>query len=122
MNLLGVYVPAKKLTDNARLRLWARQVAMRYRKMFDLSEDGEARPLVDAVKSGVVNWAKTKWTLPFSRYFEVHCLDGPKLGADCEALTMAINSTGMSLLTDKGRKVLDVTFTQISSIIGEGYV
>lgn len=120
VNLLGAYVPAKKLVDNSKLRLWARQVAMRYRKMFDLSESVDARPLVDEVKSGVVNWAKTKWTLSFSRYFQVHCLEGPKSGVDCEIVTMAINSSGVWLLTAKGRKVLDVTFAQISSIMGEG--
>ncbi|KAG9341588.1 hypothetical protein JZ751_019103 [Albula glossodonta] len=67
-----------------------------------------------AVKEEVVDYAHKTWPMYFSRFFEVVKLSGPALAK--EKFIVAINSTGVTFLDERERKLLVLSYPEITVI------
>ncbi|XP_066565263.1 unconventional myosin-VIIa [Amia ocellicauda] len=68
----------------------------------------------DTVKAEVVDFARMKWPILFSRFFEVNKFSGPTLPKN--KFIVAINWTGISFLDEKERKLLELSYPEIISV------
>ncbi|XP_041913733.1 unconventional myosin-VIIb isoform X1 [Alosa sapidissima] len=66
------------------------------------------------VKAEVVDYAKQKWPLLFSKYFEVVRFSGPALPKN--KFILAINWTGITFLDEREKKVLQLTFPEVTGV------
>ena len=80
--------------------------------MFDVSD--ALRMPQEKVKQEVVNMAKARWPMAFSRYFNVTKLEGPNWPN--EDLTLAVNWTGIFVMTKAGVTICDIAFSEIVEV------
>ena len=66
------------------------------------------------VQEDVVNFARFKWPLLFSRFYEAVRTGGPKLPRD--QLIIAVNWTGVYMVDDQEQVILELAFAEIKSI------
>ncbi|KAL6458208.1 hypothetical protein MHYP_G00334380 [Metynnis hypsauchen] len=66
------------------------------------------------VKAEVVDYARQKWPLFFSRFFEVVRHSGPSLPKN--KFIMAINWTGITFLDERERKLLELCYPMVTGV------
>ena len=66
------------------------------------------------VKEDVVNFARFKWPLLFSRFYEAYQFSGPSLPRN--DVIVAVNWTGVYVVDDQERILLDLQFPEINSV------
>lgn len=66
------------------------------------------------VQEDVVNFARFKWPLLFSRFYEAVRTGGPKLPRD--QLIIAVNWTGVYMVDDQEQVILELAFAEIKSV------
>ncbi|XP_072540215.1 unconventional myosin-VIIb [Salminus brasiliensis] len=66
------------------------------------------------VKAEVVNYARQKWPMFFSRFFEVVRHSGPPLAKN--KFIMAINWTGITCLDERERKLLELSYPMVTGV------
>lgn len=69
---------------------------------------------VDSVKAEVVDYAREKWPMFFSRFFKVSAVSGPQLPKS--NFIVAINWTGLTFLDEKERKLLSLSFPEVMGV------
>uniref|UniRef100_A0A3B4VH14 Unconventional myosin-VIIa-like n=1 Tax=Seriola dumerili TaxID=41447 RepID=A0A3B4VH14_SERDU len=65
----------------------------------------------DSVKAEAVDYARKKWPMFFSRFFEVVKLSGPPLPKS--KFIVAINWTGITFLDEREKRLLELSFPEI---------
>uniref|UniRef100_A0A6Q2X190 Uncharacterized protein n=1 Tax=Esox lucius TaxID=8010 RepID=A0A6Q2X190_ESOLU len=75
-----------------------------------------AQVRVDAgyVKAEVVDYARKKWPMFFSRFFEVTKFSGPALPKN--KFIVAINWTGITFLDEKERRLLQLSYPEVTAV------
>ncbi|XP_068175182.1 unconventional myosin-VIIa [Antennarius striatus] len=68
----------------------------------------------DSVKAEVVDYARMKWPMFFSRFFEVVQLSGPPLPKS--SFIVAINWTGITFLDERERRLLELSFPDVTGV------
>uniref|UniRef100_A0A8K9WLW3 Myosin VIIBa n=1 Tax=Oncorhynchus mykiss TaxID=8022 RepID=A0A8K9WLW3_ONCMY len=66
------------------------------------------------VKAEVVDYARQKWPLFFSRFFEAAKLSGPALPKN--KFIVAINWTGITFLDEKERRLLQLSYPEVTGV------
>lgn len=66
------------------------------------------------VKQGIVDFAKHKWPLHFSRFFEAFRYAGPSLPSN--VVTLVVNYAGVSVVDEMERVFLELPFTEITTV------
>ena len=66
------------------------------------------------MKEDVVNFAKFKWPLLFSRFYEAVRTAGPKLPKD--EVIIAVNWTGIYMVDDQEQVLLELSFTEVRAV------
>ena len=66
------------------------------------------------VQEDVVNFARFKWPLLFSRFYEAVRTGGPKLPRD--QIIIAVNWTGVYMVDDQEQVILELAFAEIKSV------
>ena len=66
------------------------------------------------VKEDIVNYAKYKWPLLFSRFYEAYKFAGPSLPKN--DVIIAVNWTGVYVVDDQEQVLLELTFPQITAV------
>ena len=66
------------------------------------------------MKEDVVNFARFKWPLLFSRFYEAVRTSGPKLPTD--QLIIAVNWTGVYVVDDQEQVLLELSFPEITTV------
>uniref|UniRef100_A0AAZ3SP11 Uncharacterized protein n=1 Tax=Oncorhynchus tshawytscha TaxID=74940 RepID=A0AAZ3SP11_ONCTS len=66
------------------------------------------------VKTEVVDYARQKWPLFFSRFFEATKLSGPALPKN--KFIVAINWTGITFLDEKERRLLQLSYPEVTGV------
>ena len=66
------------------------------------------------MKEDVVNFAKFKWPLLFSRFYEAVRTAGPKLPKD--QVIIAVNWTGIYMVDDQEQVLLELSFTEVRAV------
>ncbi|KAJ8418640.1 hypothetical protein AAFF_G00001390 [Aldrovandia affinis] len=73
-----------------------------------------SRKRTAAVKAEVVDYARKTWPMFFSRFFEAVKLSGPALSRN--KIIVAINWTGVTFLDEKERKLLVLSYPEITVV------
>ncbi|KAM4628965.1 unconventional myosin-VIIa [Polymixia lowei] len=66
------------------------------------------------VKADVVDYARQKWPMFFSRFFEVVKVSGPALPKS--KFIVAINWTGITFLDEKERRLLELSYPEVTGV------
>ena len=66
------------------------------------------------MKEDLVNFAKFKWPLLFSRFYEAVRTAGPKLPKD--EVIIAVNWTGIYMVDDQEQVLLELSFTEVRAV------
>ncbi|XP_055364625.1 unconventional myosin-VIIa isoform X2 [Betta splendens] len=68
----------------------------------------------DSVKAEMVDYAREKWPMFFSRFFEVSKVSGPPLPKS--KFIVAINWTGITFLDEKEKRLLQLSFPEVTGV------
>ena len=71
------------------------------------------------VKEDVVNYARFKWPLLFSRFYEAYQFSGPTLPKN--DVIVAVNWTGVYVVDDQEHVLLDLQFPEITTVTSMRY-
>ncbi|KAH9512785.1 hypothetical protein Btru_038183, partial [Bulinus truncatus] len=109
-SLIDTYIPETYLMDDGDVDQWTDLVADK------LKDSYFQNPKIDPlkVKQDVVTYARYKWPLLFSRFYEVNKILGPKLSKN-QAL-IAVNWTGVYAVDDEEQILLELSFPEILSV------
>ena len=66
------------------------------------------------VKEGLVLYAKMKWPLLFSKFFEAYRFSGPSLPKN--DVIIAVNWTGVYVVDDQEHVLLECTYSEITNV------
>ena len=66
------------------------------------------------MKEDLVNFAKFKWPLLFSRFYEAVRTAGPKLPKD--QVIIAVNWTGIYMVDDQEQVLLELSFSEVRAV------
>ncbi|KAM9357798.1 unconventional myosin-VIIb [Symphorus nematophorus] len=72
-----------------------------------------SRQKADSVKAEMVDYAREKWPMFFSRFFEVAKLSGPPLPKS--KFIVAINWTGITFLDEREKRLLVLSFPEVTA-------
>ena len=72
------------------------------------------------VKEDVVNYARYKWPLLFSRFYEAFKFSGPSLPKN--DVIVAVNWTGVYVVDDLEQVLLELSFPEITQVSSSRYV
>ncbi|XP_046401684.1 myosin-VIIa isoform X2 [Ischnura elegans] len=110
-NLLPSYIPDYCLNVSEKaVDQWAHLVLNAFKKSYYLKE--KVLPL--RVKEDIVSYAKLKWPLLFSRFYEAFQNSGPNLPKN--DVIMAVNWTGVYAVDDQEQVLLELSFPEITSV------
>lgn len=108
------YIPDHCFANNEKsIERWANLVANAYKKSYYYKE----RVSQLKVKEDVVEYAKYKWPLLFSRFYEALRISGPILPKN--DVIIAINWTGVYFVDDQELVLLELTFPELMSVHSE---
>ncbi|KAG7157734.1 Myosin-VIIa-like 1, partial [Homarus americanus] len=89
---------------------WANLVVAAYKKSYYVKE----RVQTLKVKEDVVSYAKFKWPLLFSRFYEAFRYSGPNLPKN--DVIIAVNWTGVYVVDDQEQVLLELSFPEITTV------
>uniref|UniRef100_A0ACB8F9R9 Unconventional myosin-VIIb n=1 Tax=Sphaerodactylus townsendi TaxID=933632 RepID=A0ACB8F9R9_9SAUR len=108
-NILQECIPAKLLRSKS-LEKWVSLITYAHAKA-PYTQD---RHSLQNVKEQLVDFARFQWPLLFSRFFEVTKFSGPSLPKN--HFIVAINWKGICFLDDSEKRLLDLSFPEITGI------
>ncbi|CAJ1059811.1 unconventional myosin-VIIa [Xyrichtys novacula] len=73
-----------------------------------------SRQKTDSVKAEMVDYAREKWPMFFSRFFEVVKVSGPALPKN--KFIVAINWTGITFLDEREKRLLELSFPEVTGV------
>uniref|UniRef100_A0A4W4EIN7 Uncharacterized protein n=1 Tax=Electrophorus electricus TaxID=8005 RepID=A0A4W4EIN7_ELEEL len=74
----------------------------------------DSKTTANQVKAEVVEYARQKWPVFFSRFFEVMRVSGPSLPKN--KFIVAINWTGITFLDERERKLLELCYPMVTGV------
>ncbi|KPJ07555.1 Myosin-VIIa [Papilio machaon] len=109
--LLPNYIPDYCLTGVEKaVDRWGALVVQAYKKSYYVKEKIAAY----RVKEDVVSYAKFKWPLLFSRFYEAYRNSGPNLPKN--DVIIAVNWTGVYVVDDQEQVLLELSFPEITTV------
>eukprot|EP00069_Balaena_mysticetus_P014235 bmy_22251T0 len=104
LNLVPTYIPDREITPLRTLEKWAQLAIAAHKKGIYAQRRTDAQK----VKEDVVNYARFKWPLLFSRFYEAYKFSGPSLPKN--DVIVAVNWTGVYFV-DEQEQGDEYTFT-----------
>ncbi|XP_076454167.1 myosin-VIIa-like isoform X2 [Babylonia areolata] len=108
--LLPSYLPEASLHKPNAMDLWLKLIISKLRASY--FSDNRIRQ--EKVKEDIVSYAKYKWPLLFSRFYEAYKFSGPSLPKN--DVIIAINWTGVYVVDDQEQVLLELSFPEITAI------
>jgi myosin-7 len=108
IHMLPSIIPDSLLAGSSNDK-WAQMVAMSFKKAPYVKNRVDA----SRVKEEVVMYAKLKWPLLFSRFYEAYRFSGPTLPKN--EVIIAVNWTGVYIVDDQEQVLLECSFPEITS-------
>ncbi|KAM9385653.1 unconventional myosin-VIIb [Pholidichthys leucotaenia] len=99
----------KKLEAKSEAR-WVEMVSTAHAQSSNLSSQQKA----ESVKAEMIDYAREKWPMFFSRFFEVSKVSGPSLPKS--KFIVAINWTGITFLDEREKRLLGLSFPEVSAV------
>merc|ERR1719471_730538 len=104
------YLPKFVITVDKPVSYWHQLAMQAYNKSYYVKENAANL----RVKEDVVSYAKFKWPLLFSRFYEAIRTAGPKLPKD--QVIIAVNWTGIYMVDDQEQVLLELSFPEIKTV------
>jgi len=109
-SLIPTYIPDNCLTTNKALPYWITKIKTSHEKGYFVRS--RIAPL--KVKEDIVNYARYKWPLLFSRFYEAYKFAGPSLPKN--DVIIAVNWTGVYVVDDQEQVLLELSFPEITAV------
>lgn len=107
--MLPAVIPDSCLAGSGMIEKWTQMVIAAYRRApYVRSNVDRSR-----VKEEIVMYAKLKWPLLFSRFYEAYRFSGPTLPKN--EVIIAVNWTGVYIVDDQEHVMLECSFPEITS-------
>ncbi|KAK7597849.1 hypothetical protein V9T40_010074 [Parthenolecanium corni] len=114
LTLLPNYIPDYCLTNGDKsIDRWATLTHLAYKKSYYLKD--KVPPI--RVKEDIVSYAKFKWPLLFSRFYEAYRNSGPNLPKN--DVIIAVNWTGVYVVDDQEQVLLELSFPEITTVASQ---
>ncbi|XP_060032699.1 unconventional myosin-VIIa isoform X5 [Erinaceus europaeus] len=110
LNLVPTYIPDREITPLKTLEKWAQLAIAAHKKGIY----AQRRTDVQKVKEDVVNYARFKWPLLFSRFYEAYKFSGPSLPKN--DVIVAVNWTGVYFVDEQEQVLLELSFPEIMAV------
>ncbi|XP_054082258.1 myosin-VIIa [Zeugodacus cucurbitae] len=109
--LLPNFIPDFCLTGVEKaIERWAALVLQAYKKSYYVRDKVAALK----IKEDIVSYAKLKWPLLFSRFYEAYRNSGPNLPKN--DVIIAVNWTGVYVVDDQEQVLLELSFPEITAV------
>ena len=109
-SLLPSYIPDNLLTKPNALNYWMQHVMNKIRGPYYAND----KIVALKVKEDIVSYAKYKWPLLFSRFYEAYKFAGPSLPKN--DVIIAVNWTGVYVVDDQEQVLLELSFPEITAV------
>ncbi|XP_055279719.1 unconventional myosin-VIIa [Moschus berezovskii] len=110
LNLVPTYIPDREITPLRTLEKWAQLAIAAHKKGIYAQRRSDAQK----VKEDVVNYARFKWPLLFSRFYEAYKFSGPNLPKN--DVIVAVNWTGVYFVDEQEQVLLELSFPEIMAV------
>ncbi|XP_048839226.1 unconventional myosin-VIIa-like isoform X2 [Brienomyrus brachyistius] len=110
LSLVSSYIPDREINSSRTMEKWAQMITTAFKKGICTRSLTEAQ----RVKEEVVDFARFKWPLLFSRFFEAFKFSGPSLPKN--DVIVAVNWTGVYFVDDQEEVLLELTFPEITAV------
>ncbi|XP_051004943.1 unconventional myosin-VIIa [Acomys russatus] len=110
LSLVPTYIPDREITSLKTLEKWAQLAIAAHKKGIY----AQRRTDTQKVKEDVVNYARFKWPLLFSRFYEAYKFSGPPLSKS--DVIVAVNWTGVYFVDEQEQVLLELSFPEIMAV------
>ncbi|XP_016873271.1 unconventional myosin-VIIa isoform X7 [Homo sapiens] len=110
LNLVPTYIPDREITPLKTLEKWAQLAIAAHKKGIYAQRRTDAQK----VKEDVVSYARFKWPLLFSRFYEAYKFSGPSLPKN--DVIVAVNWTGVYFVDEQEQVLLELSFPEIMAV------
>ncbi|KAM7085090.1 unconventional myosin-VIIa isoform 3-T3 [Molossus nigricans] len=110
LSLVPTYIPDREITPLKTLEKWAQLAIAAHKKGIYAQRRTDSQK----VKEDVVNYARFKWPLLFSRFYEAYKFSGPSLPKN--DVIVAVNWTGVYFVDEQEQVLLELSFPEIMAV------
>ncbi|XP_071990047.1 unconventional myosin-VIIa isoform X6 [Engystomops pustulosus] len=110
LNLITSYIPDREITPSKNVEKWAQYIIAAHKKGIYAQRRSDAQK----VKENVVDFARFKWPLLFSRFYEAFKFSGPSLPKN--DVIVAVNWTGVYFVDEQEQVLLELSFPEITAV------
>ncbi|KAF1440909.1 Unconventional myosin-VIIa, partial [Pygoscelis papua] len=110
LNLIPSYIPDREITTSKTVEKWAQLIIAAHKKGIYTQKRADPKK----VKEEVVDFARFKWPLLFSRFYEAFKFSGPSLPKN--DVIVAVNWTGVYFVDEQEQVLLELSFPEITAV------
>ncbi|KAE8294892.1 Unconventional myosin-VIIa [Larimichthys crocea] len=110
LSLIPSYIPDREISTAKSVEKWAHFIMAAHKKGIYTQKRFDSQK----VKEEVVDFARHKWPLLFSRFYEAFKFSGPSLPKN--DLIVAVNWTGVYFVDEQEQVLLELSFPEISAV------
>ncbi|KAG7515416.1 unconventional myosin-VIIa isoform X1 [Solea senegalensis] len=108
--LIPSYIPDREITLMKTPEKWTQLIVNAHKKGLNMKR----RLSTQTVKEDVVDFARLKWPLLFSRFYEAFKFSGPSLPKN--DVIVAVNWTGVYFVDEQEQVLLELSFPEITAV------
>ncbi|XP_034557691.1 myosin VIIAa [Notolabrus celidotus] len=110
LSLIPSYIPDREISTSRTVEKWAHFIMAAHKKGIYTQKRFDSQK----VKEEVVDFARHKWPLLFSRFYEAFKFSGPSLPKN--DLIVAVNWTGVYFVDEQEQVLLELSFPEINAV------
>ncbi|XP_055004260.1 unconventional myosin-VIIa-like [Boleophthalmus pectinirostris] len=110
LTLIPSYIPDRDMSSSKSPDRWLQLVTAAHKK----AVQSRRRSSAQRVKEDVVDFARIKWPLLFSRFYEAFKFSGPSLPKN--DVIVAVNWTGVYFVDEQEQVLLELSFPEITAV------
>ncbi|KAL3991382.1 ubiquilin-like protein [Sarotherodon galilaeus] len=110
LSLIPSYIPDREISTSRSVEKWAHFIMAAHKKSIYTQKRFDPQK----VKEEVVDFARHKWPLLFSRFYEAFKFSGPSLPKN--DLIVAVNWTGVYFVDEQEQVLLELSFPEITAV------
>ncbi|TKS83183.1 Unconventional myosin-VIIa [Collichthys lucidus] len=110
LSLIPSYIPDREITSTKTAEKWVQLIINAHKKGLHTKR----RLNTQRVKEDVVDFARLKWPLLFSRFYEAFKFSGPSLPKN--DVIVAVNWTGVYFVDEQEQVLLELSFPEITAV------
>ncbi|TNN01493.1 hypothetical protein fugu_010875 [Takifugu bimaculatus] len=110
LSLIPSYIPDREISTSRTVEKWAHFIMAAHKKGIYAQKRFDPQK----VKEEVVDFARHKWPLLFSRFYEAFKFSGPSLPKN--DLIIAVNWTGVYFVDEQEQVLLELSFPEITAV------